>query len=86
MPCGHGMSQYELQEGNLGLAASARDLGDLGSFVRGNLSEAHKAQDDARGQRAATHDRVEDDRVRPRDVDLEEPDVRHPLRGEEREG
>jgi hypothetical protein len=51
----------------------------------GSGTTPQKDQYDSRSQRNATHDRIEHDRVRPRDVDFEEPGVRHALRGEERE-
>src|SRR3954452_4868441 len=54
-------------------------------FSDGSWTNPRKGQDDARNHRNTTHDRIEHDRVWPRHVDGEEPDVRHGLRGEERE-
>src|SRR5579883_1398432 len=68
--------------------ASARWAGwpaSTAALSGGTRTKPHHGQDEARSQRDATHDRIEHDRVRPRDVDFEEPDVRHALRGEERE-
>ena len=44
-----------------------------------------KEQNDTHSQRRAAHDWIQNDRVRPRYVDFEEPKVRRALRGEVRE-
>ena len=45
----------------------------------------YKEQDDTRTQRHATHGTIQNDRVRPRYVDFDEPKIRGALRGEVRE-
>jgi hypothetical protein len=56
------------------------------SFLSGGSGTTpHEDQDNPRNHRRDTHDRIQYDRVRPRNVDFEEPNVRHAVRGEVRE-